>query len=180
MPAHPFYTVAFPDIAAAQRQWIQEVRREHDPNFGVVDPHFTLVFSVRDMDEAAYLGHIGSIARGARPIRFHCRHAMLGADDIDGTAHVYLVPSEGHAEIYLLHEALYRGLLQPHHRLEIPYIPHIGVAATKDFQQAKRLCDRLNAGGIAVEGTLVALTAGVLRDGRLKGMASFALGGGRA
>jgi hypothetical protein len=177
MGANPFYAVSYLDIPEAQMQWIQEFRRQNDPHYTVVDPHFTLVFGVRDVEESAYLSHIESVARSVRPIQFSCRYAMLGADDVDNTAYVFLVPNEGNAEISLLHDQLYRGLLQPYHQLEFPYIPHVNIAATKEFKQAKQLCDDLNRTGICVEGTLANLTAGVLKDGALQTLHSFALAG---
>jgi len=175
MNAHPFYTVAYLSIPEVQMQWIQDFRQKHDPHFTVVEPHFTLVFGVRDVEESAYFDHIALVARSARPIQFRCTYAMLGVDDIDDTAYVSLVPNEGNAEVSLLHDQLYRGLLRSYHRLEFPYIPHVTIASTKDFKLAKQLCDDLNREGVHVEGSLVSLSAGVLKDGKLQTLRGFAL-----
>ena len=175
MNANPFYTVAYLCIPEVQMQWIQDFRQKHDSHFAVVEPHFTLVFGVRDVEESVYLEHIASVARSAKPIRVRCTYAMLGADDIDDTAYVFLVLNEGNAEVSLLHDQLYRGLLQPYHRLEFPYIPHVTIASTKDFKVAKQLCDDLNREGVYVEGSLVSLSAGVLKDGKLQTLRSFPL-----
>jgi 2'-5' RNA ligase len=177
MNAHPFYTVAYLDIPPAQRQWIQAFRQRHDPHFHAVEPHFTLVFGIRDVEPQCYLDHIASVAKATQPIRFRCLYAMLGADDVDDMAYVFLVPNEGNAEVSLLHDRLYSGLLQPFHRLAFPYIPHITIASMKSFEVAKQLCDELNLEGVCVEGALTALSASVLKDGKLQTLRSFALGG---
>jgi 2'-5' RNA ligase len=175
MDTHPFYTVAYLGIAEVQMRWIQDFRRKHDPRYTAVEPHFTLVFGIRDVEEPVYLEHIASVARAVKPIRFRCLYAMLGADDVDDTAYVFLVPNEGNAEVSMLHDRLYTGVLQPFHRLEFPYIPHITIASTKDFKLAKQLCDGLNREGVDVEGSLASLSAGVLKDGKLQTLRSFAL-----
>jgi len=175
MNPHPFYTVAYLGIPENQAQWIQSFRQRHDPHVTVVEPHFTMVFGVRDVEESIYLEHIASVAKSSKPIQFRCMYAMLGADDIDDTAYVFLVPNEGNAEISLLHDKLYQGVLHPYHRLEFPYIPHVTVASTKDFQVAKQLCDDLNRIGVRVEGSLSSLSAGVLKDGKLHTLRTFQL-----
>ena len=123
-----------------------------------------------------YCQHVEAVAKAARPISFRCGYAMLGADDVDDTAYVFLVPNEGNAEVSQLHDALYRGVLEPYLRLEFPYIPHVTVASTKDFRRAKQLCDRLNQDGVRVEGVLSSLTVGVLQSGKLQPLHCFALG----
>ena len=175
MNPHPFYTVAYLSIPEDQAQWIQGFRQKHDPHFTVVEPHFTMVFGVRDVEESIYLEHVASVAMFSKPIQFRCSYAMLGADDIDDTAYVFLVPNEGNAEVSLLHDRLYQGVLQPYHRLEFPYIPHVTIASTKDFKQAKQLCDELNQAGVRVEGSLSSLSAGVLKDGKLQTLRGFPL-----
>jgi len=175
MSSHPLYTVAYLEVPENQMNWIQEFRREHDPHYAVVDPHFTLVFGVRDVQQAAYLDHIATVARSTRPLTFHCKYAMLGADDIDDTAYVFLVPDDGNADISMLHDKLYRGLLEPFHRLEFPYIPHITLASMKDFKRAKRLCDDLNGRGVHVQGRIVSITTGAIRDGKLRHVQAFEL-----
>ena len=156
-------------------QWIQAFRVKNDPNYSVVDPHFTLVFGIRDVDEDMYFDHISSVVKNSKVISFVCKYAMLGADDVDDTAYVFLVPNEGNAEISLLHDKLYRGILEPYHRLEFPYIPHISIAATHDFKQAKALCDQLNAASIHIEGQLSSLSLTMLRNDKLYTLRSFPL-----
>jgi 2'-5' RNA ligase len=91
---------------------------------------------------------------------------MLGADDADETAYVFLVPDEGFAAISLMHDRLYSGPLEPFLRLDLPYVPHITIGSTRDRQAAKALCDRLNREGVHVQGSVGAFTV-CAREGAL-------------
>lgn len=165
---HPLYTIACPQVDASAQAFIDGLRRQHDPQVDVVAPHFTLVFGCTAVPQADYLAHVAAIARHTPAIRFHCRHAMLHASGPDGIEHVFLVPDEGHSAIARLHDRLYTGVLAPHLRLEIPYVPHITVASTRDIAAAKALCDRLNQGGIDIAGQLRSLTVGMLQGSQLR------------
>jgi len=169
------YTVAFPELATDDMRWLQLFREQHDPNFAKVDPHFTMVFGIRDLSKDVYLNHVAGVARLCRQIHFMCRYAMVGADDLDNTAYVFLVPDEGNAALSLLHDRLYRGPFKPFLRLELPYIPHISIGSMKDFALAKALCDELNGRQISFEGRISALTVGVLRDGRFDSCGTYGL-----
>lgn len=176
--ADPLFTIACLDIPDPQRRFIDEFRRAHDPQAALVPPHFTLVFGAGDAgdaDEDAYLRHVESVAQASVPIRFHCRCAMLGTDERAERAFVYLVPDEGHAAISLLHDRLYRGPLAAGLRLQVPYVPHITIGSSADFQQAKAWCDALNGQGVDVAGVLPALTVAALRGGSFQVLQRFDL-----
>jgi hypothetical protein len=91
---------------------------------------------------------------------------MVGADDLDDTAYIFLVPDEGNAATSLFHDRLDRGPFKPFLRLEFPYIPYVNIDSMKDFSLAKTLCDELNGRPISLKGRISALTAGILRDRR--------------
>ena len=174
--ADSLFTIACLDIPPEQRRFIDSFRQVHDPQAALVPPHFTLVFGAGEAggaDEAAYLRHVESVAQASAPIHFHCRCATLGTDERAERAFVYLVPDEGHAAITLLHDRLYRGPLAGGLRLQAPYVPHITVAATADFGQAKAWCDALNALGVDVAGVLASLTAGAVRGGAFRVLQTF-------
>ncbi len=172
---YPLYTIACPQVDTSAHAFIDGIRRQHDPQVDLVAPHFTLVFGCSAVAEADYLDHVARLARHTPAIRFHCRHATLHAGRPDGMAHVFLVPDEGHSAIALLHDRLYTGVLAAHLRLDIPYVPHITVAATRDVAAAKALCDGLNGQSVDVAGQLQCLTVGALQGGRLQTIAKFPL-----
>lgn len=172
---HEYYTVAFLDITPNDMRWLQFFREKHDSFYATVDPHFTLVFGIRGLSQDEYLRHIEDVARSATQIRFVCRYATLGADDMDDKAYVFLVPDEGNAAISRLHDRLYGGPFKPFLRLEVPYIPHISIGSMKDFGRARALCEELNEHQVHIEGGISALTPGVLRDGRFRPFGTYAL-----
>lgn len=160
------YTIACPEVDTHAQAFIEGIRRQHDPQVDRVAPHFTLMFGCTAVAEADYLAHVARLARSTPAIRFHCRHATLHAGGPDGMAHVFLVPDEGHSAIALLHDRLHTGVLAAHLRLDIPYVPHITVAATRDVAAAKALCDALNERGVDIAGELRSLSVGMLQGGR--------------
>jgi hypothetical protein len=83
---------------------------------------------------------------------------MLGNDDLNDNYSVSLVPDEGYSAISRLHDRLYTGPFAPFYRLDIPYIPHIGIATISDAPKVKRLCDDLNATGVNISGSLNHIT----------------------
>lgn len=171
------YTVSYPEVAPEALSFMEQFRHEHDlPYRDVVAAHFTMVFGCKTLGLPDYTKHIAAVARQSEPIRFCCKYAMLGSDDFDDSAYVFLVPDEGYSGISLLHDRLYTGLLQPFLRLDVPFIPHITIGTLKDRSAAKVLCDELNRSGVCIEGSLRALTIGALEDGKLKNLSSHALG----
>lgn len=176
-PLHPLYTIAYLSVDAQARAFIDGFRRQHDPQVNMVAPHVTMVFGCKAVPESAYIDHVAAIARQTPRVPFHCRYAMLGADDFNETAYVFLVPDEGNSAISRLHDRLYTGVLAGQLQLEIPYVPHITIASTQDRAAAKALCDGLNQAGIDIAGQLQSLTVGALKDGRLQAVAEHPLAG---
>jgi 2'-5' RNA ligase len=172
-----YYTVAFLDIAADDLRWIQRFREQHDPFYATLDPHFTLVFGIRELPEDLYLTHVAQVARLARPIDFTCRYAMVKADDPDDSVYIFLVPDEGNAQISRLHDHLYGGPFAPYLRLGSAYIPHITIASMKDIGHAQALCEKLNERPLCIAGHISTLTPGALRDGRFHPFRSYTLTG---
>ncbi len=171
------YTISYPEISTEASAFIEAFRREHDlPYRDVVAPHFTMVFACAAMEEADYTHHVEAISGASIAISFSCRYAMLGADDSDKTAYVFLVPDEGYAAISMLHDRLYAGLLAPFLRLDLPYIPHITIGTMPDRRAAKALCDELNSRTLRIDGQLRELTVGALEDGKLHNLSSHRLG----
>lgn len=172
----PLYTVAFPVFSAEQRAQIDELRGLHDArNARMIAPHFTLVFACSALEEHAYLNHVRPIAASTPRIVFACREVEFHAAPEGDGVHVYLVPDSGASSITLLHDALYQGPLAPCLRHDLPYLPHITIGRVASQDQAKGLCDFLNARGLSFEGGINALSIGSLREERFRTHATCAL-----
>jgi len=171
------FTLAYPALTPADRALIDAFRILHDPNkVHVVDPHFTLIFGSSRVDDSAYMDHVRGIAAITAPVRFHCRYAMLGAEDGAETAYVFLVPDEGYSALSLLHDRLYSGPLARCLRLDLMYVPHITIGTCARRHEAKELCDTLNAQRVSIEGTIENLTVAALANEKTENLRSFRLG----
>jgi 2'-5' RNA ligase len=51
-----------------------------------------------------------------------------------------------------LHDRLYEGLLANELHLDIPFVPHIGIANSLDPQTCKQIADKLNATSFEIKG----------------------------
>jgi hypothetical protein len=153
------YTLCYPTISEKDHQFIRSFRREHDLPFReVVEPHFTIAFGIADIPTAKYIEHIRGKLLGQSKIEFVCRYAALGDDHESDDYYVFLTPDEGLSDICRLHDKLYSGLLKEFRRIEIPYIPHIGIATLTDASKIQSLCDELNSDSLCIPGTLERVT----------------------
>lgn len=172
-------TIAFPVLDAGDAAWIDAFRQRHDAQRRpVVAAHYTLVFGCSGVGLEAYTAHVAGIAATTQPVDFECRYAMLGADDEDDSAYVFLVPDQGSSRLALLHDHLYTGPLQPFLRLDLPYVPHITIGHSRDRIEAKAWCDGLNARGVRVAGAVRELAVGTVRDGVFETLSTHVLGAG--
>jgi hypothetical protein len=168
------FTLCYPSLTGADRLFIDEYRREHDIPFrDVVAPHFTMVFGCRDVPIAAYRAHVADVANSQTAINFSLRYAMLGNDDSNSNYYVFLVPDEGYSGISRLHDSLYQGPLASALRLDIPYIPHIGIATVPDAVRVKALCDQLNLKGVNIQGQINAITVSSYDGSKITDLESF-------
>ncbi len=133
-------------ISADDFAWIQEIRQQEDElNFSAIDPHFTLVFPIVEIDRTNLVSHVKQSIQGIQPFEFTLRCAVLCNDAFSKYTHVFLVPDEGYSNIVKLHDRLYTGIIARELRLDIPFIPHIGIANSLDPRHCKQLVDRLNS-----------------------------------
>ena len=146
----------------------------------VVQPHFTMVFQVRDLAETVFSERVARAAASSVAIRFICRYAMLHNDASSDDYYVFLVPDEGFSGLARLHDLLYMEALASKLRLDIPYLPHIGIATLKDPAHCKRLADEVNHKHLAIQGTVENISV-VEYDGKIvTDLHHFRLGGNAA
>jgi len=155
---------------------IEGFRSVHDARqHSIVGAHFTMAFGCAAVELDVYTSHVANVAASSPPIAFSCKYAMLGADDEDDTAYVFLVPDQGYSEISLLHDRLYTGPLQANLRLDLPYIPHITIGSLRSRIEAKALCDELNHQGLSIDGRLNTLSVGAIERAKFSTFSEHAL-----
>ena len=176
MAADPLFTVAFPDLDANARAWVQALRERHDPQAALIEAHFTLLFGVSEVSQADYLAHVAAVARVSAPIDLRCSRVQPWAGPGDAELYLFLQPDEGREAITELHDRLCRGPLATQLRPELPYLPHITLGRVQGRARAQALCDEMNAQSREFCGRLNTLTVVALRQQRIEPLAGFRLG----
>jgi len=151
------HVVAYPELAPADYELIQRCRKDHNTLYKVIEPHFTVVFSVPDMPLADFAAEIRKQAAGIAAIRFCMRCTVVNKDSFSDYYDAFLVPDEGHSSIVKLHDRLYSQKLARHHRLDVSYIPHVSIANSLDVLTIKEVVDKWNAKEFAIHGTISSL-----------------------
>lgn len=147
--------VNYPTIGTKDFDWIQSVRSRHDPLFfKVVAPHITLVFPTDAVDESILVSHVKEKASGVSSFDLVFRCAIVGDPSFMDHAHAFLIPDEGFSDIVRLHDRLYTGPLASELRLDLPFIPHIGIANTRELSECKTIVDQLNQEIVEIRGTV--------------------------
>ena len=167
--------VSYPSIDEADRQWIESVRARHDPQAARIGVHFTLVFPT-DASPVEVAAEVAAVASLARPIPFTIRGARAVGDVVGGGGHVFLVADEGRGEIATLHDRLYHGVLRPHLRADIPFTPHMTVAAGSDLAECEELVHELNLERRIVHGILRGIELVNVEKPHVDSIATFVLG----
>jgi len=150
--------LAYPQIEEKDYNWIQKYRALHDEKyFNIVEPHFTLVFPVNNIDEKAFVSHVQKARKKVKEFFFVLRCAQILKDSFSEYTDVFLIPEEGYRIFVKLHDALYSDILENELRLDIPFIPHLGIANSLDAKKCKTLADEINNKNIEIVGAITKL-----------------------
>jgi len=169
--------LAYPKWNPADHRRIQDFRKAHDElYYQVVNPHFAFVFPMEGVVKEAFLDEVEKQSRGFGPIEFEIRCATPNKDAFLPYYHLLLVPDLGCSRVVRLHDRLYSGLFRPHLRLDIDFIPHVGIANSKDPEQVKLWVDSWNAGEFCIGGRIESLTAIDYSNGVLVDLHTIPLG----
>jgi len=167
--------VSFPILDKQTLDWIEAIRAEHDPQAGRIQPHFTLVFPV-DEPPADVAADITRATVRHAPVAFVIRKTIALPDVVHGGGHVFLVPDEGRDQINRLHDDLYSGVLRPHLREDIAFIPHVTIAADGDVRWCEAYAEQLNKTLQPVQGVIEGVTLVDVTATGITSLASFGLG----
>lgn len=172
-----YYLVAYPKLDARDRAWIDDYRRAHDPVYrDLIAPHVTLTFGGVVLSETEIAAEAERLLAGVRAIPFELALATINKDSFEPIFHEFLVPEKGYAAIALLHDRLYSGVFRPFLRLDIDYIPHVGVGTDADGDAVKARVDALNARGVSIPGVIDAVEMIGLEDSVITPLRRFPLG----
>lgn len=159
------FVTAFPELSEADLAMIEDCRKQHDYLYPLIAAHFTLVFGVSDTPADKFIAEIHKQIAGSKPFNFSIRCATVNKDTFSDRYFTFLVPDEGFSNIVKLHDKLYSGLLAPHRRLNIDYIPHIEIANSTDPKFIKQIADEWNNNDFCISGRLSSLDI-ITNEGR--------------
>jgi 2'-5' RNA ligase len=154
-----FLVLAYPNIQGSDFDLMQEFRKNNDELFySVVEPHFTIVFPTFDLSKEEFCKTIFDTTLEVDKIDFTIRCATINKDAFSQYYHSFLVPDEGFSKIIKLHDKLYSEQLKDNLRLDIDFVPHIGVGNSKDKFVCKKMVDSWNKKEFSISGTISNLT----------------------
>jgi 2'-5' RNA ligase len=166
--------VAYPTLDQDSLGWIESIRLRHDPQASRIPPHFTLVFPV-DESPGNITDEIARACLRHQPIPFVIRSALSMRDVVHGGAHVFVVPDEGRDRIARLHDELYAGVLRPHLREDIAFVPHITIASGEE-RWCENHAQQLNGILQPVRGVVESVTILDVTRTEIESLARFELG----
>lgn len=138
---------------------IQSYRKDNDELFfKVVNPHFTFVFPVFDISEEEFTREVKDKSVNLAKFNFVIRCATINKDAFSECFHTFLVPDEGYSRIVKLHDKLYSGKLKDNLRLDLEFVPHIGIGNSKDKYSCKKMVDEWNMKEFSISGGITHLT----------------------
>jgi 2'-5' RNA ligase len=145
--------VAYPMMDDTDLHWISTFRRKHDPQSVRIGVHFTLVFPIEG-SPSELAPEIAVVARSTDPIVFAIRRTEIVFDTLENRSLVFLVPDEGALEITTLHNRLYAGVLRPHLRADLTFVPHLTIGAAAESTAAQRTATELDLGSRVIRGRI--------------------------
>jgi len=149
--------ISYPELEPDDMDWIQRFRSEHDSNYNLLGPHFTLVFPTDTVERDKFIDHVRPIVQQQPVISFVNRCATVVPYRDKGGWHIFLVPDEGFSEIVKLHDRLYTGSLAGSLRMDLNFIPHMTVGFNDSVDKSKALADELNAMNFQIAGHLTSV-----------------------
>ena len=120
---------------------LDAIRRDHDPLFGYIAPHVTLVFPfASDLTGQEVQRHLEKAI--AECSAFEASFRSFSGDYRDG--YIFLDCVKGNDAIIGLHDLLYSGPLKDEIFNEVPYFPHITVGKVAEPSLFSKIVRELN------------------------------------
>ncbi|KAA0814466.1 MULTISPECIES: 2'-5' RNA ligase family protein [Bacillus cereus group] len=111
---------------------IEDIRQKHDPLFGLIPPHITIVFPFESSisnDELKL--HIINVSKLIQNIEIEFKNQITSERE-----YLFLRVEKGKEQIEELHNILYTGPLLQFLKEDIPYIPHVTVGRKESVELA--------------------------------------------
>lgn len=120
---------------------IEDIRKQHDPLFGLIPPHITIVFpfeSSTSNDELKL--HILKLLKGIQEIEIEFANQITSEGE-----YLFLRVEKGQKQIEELHDLLYTGALLQFLKEDISYIPHVTVGRKESTELAAEVAKDIHS-----------------------------------
>jgi 2'-5' RNA ligase len=161
-----FVVITYPKISRKHYNWIQSIRIQYDPQYSIINPHFTLVFPRLVENQEKVIQHLEESVKGNKKIYFLIKRVKAVKDSLSENTYLFLFPDKGSEEITKLHHNLNSGLLSSEVHQDIPFIPHITIGRDSNPNRLNHLEKNLGKRDIYIEGTLESLDVAVFDIGQ--------------
>lgn len=158
--------VSYPKFSPLDQSWIESFRKANDFYYKMISAHLTIVFPVFNWLKEEFIDEIRKQVFHCQAYRITIRCAIRNNDLTSDFWHVLLVPDAGFSETVKLHDKLYSGKLAPEERLDLDFVPHIGIANSKDPSSCRKMVHEVNSQQILIQGVVEKLDIIEIRDGR--------------
>jgi len=150
---------AYPKIESSDYKIIQEFRAKNDElYYEIAEPHFAFVFPIEEFNQKQFVYEVINKSQGYGSIDFEMNCAIVNKDAFLDYYHLLLSPDKGFSRIIKLHDKLYSEVFFDHLNLDIDFIPHMGIANSKDKFKVKQWVDHWNRMDYCVKGSIDSLT----------------------
>ncbi|HFK1546506.1 2'-5' RNA ligase family protein [Bacillus albus] len=120
---------------------IEDIRKKHDPLFGLIPPHITVIFPFESSISNEELKlHILKLLKGIQEIEIEFANQITGEGE-----YLFLRVEKGQKQIEELHDLLYTGALLQFLKEDIPYIPHVTVGRKESAELATEVAKEIHS-----------------------------------
>jgi len=146
-----FVVLIYPKIDSVDYDFIQNIRLEHDKQYSMADPHFTVVFPTQEPTESWLINHTTEKFKNIKMFSLLLTKATVQHNQFSNQFEVFLLPDEIDRNIARLHDLLYEGELASELRTDIPYVPHITVASNDSRDEMEKLATSISQKSLSIE-----------------------------
>jgi len=146
--------ISYPNLSAQDFSLIQSYRQLKDKQFSIINPHFTFIFPIENIEPNDFISEVKDQLEDLRPFSFSLRCATINKDAFSDYYNIFLVPDEGYSQMVKVHDKLYSDKLYDYLRLDIDYIPHITIGNSLDKFVCKEIIDELNVTDFCINGSV--------------------------
>ncbi|MEM8837726.1 MAG: 2'-5' RNA ligase family protein [Pseudomonadota bacterium] len=169
------YVVAYPRFEKNLSAALTHFRNHHEPERArLIAPHVTLVFGSRLLNSVSATTLCERVAEKTSKFSLAFSEAEIIHDPFEDTHKICLMVSEGNEELKALHRDLYLGDHSSELQSDLPYRPHMTIAANPD-RSALEDIDVSQIGAFPIRAIIDALDVVEVKGGDLTAVRSIPL-----